>query len=125
MINEYTLEPSLLSNWKDFRYFVENFGVSYGRLISRYPKQWKRLVYESLSHCGDVERKKIVEALARIDDKLLPRINDGDNQKVWLLNAEAEHGRRPFHAIIAHEKPNANPDIKRTMEIRPRADRFT
>jgi hypothetical protein len=42
------LKPSLLNNWKDFRYFTEKFGIAQGRLISRYPKRWKRMVYESL-----------------------------------------------------------------------------
>jgi hypothetical protein len=48
MFYEYALKPSLLNNWKDFRYFTEKFGIAQGRLISRYPKRWKRMVYESL-----------------------------------------------------------------------------
>ncbi len=117
MINEYALEPSLLSNWKDFRYFVEQFGIPNGRLISRYPKIWKRLVYESLSECGDREKKRIEEALTRIDDKLLPRNNKWDNQKNWLANAEEEHERQPFHAIIARGNPRKNTDVLEADDI--------
>jgi hypothetical protein len=29
MLYEYALEPALLNNWKDFRYFTEKFGVSW------------------------------------------------------------------------------------------------
>ena len=39
MIYEFALEPKLLNNWKDYRYFVEKFGVQHGRLISSYPLQ--------------------------------------------------------------------------------------
>jgi hypothetical protein len=107
MICEFALEPSLLSNWRDFRFFVDHFGISHGRLISRYPKRWKRLVYESLAGCGDIERKKIEERLSTIDDRIYKRQNctwtDGQQ---WLANAEAEHQRLPFHAIIAATHPN-------------------
>jgi len=108
MFYEYALEPQLLNNWRDFRYFFENMGVSKGRFISRYPKRWKRLVYESLNDCGEVERAKIVEALARADEKMLRRESQWDNGKDWLANAEEEHARTPFHAIIAHDNPNGN-----------------
>jgi hypothetical protein len=77
----YCLEPSLLNNWKDFRYFTEKFGASQGRLISRYPKRWKKLVYDSLSNCGEVERKRIEEGLQRIDDRLIPRQGTWDPQQ--------------------------------------------
>lgn len=108
MIYEYALEPSLLNNWKDFRYFTEKFGVSHGRLISRYPKRWKKLVYESLSSCGEVDRKRIEEGLQRLDGKILVRLHGGwDIQQDWLSNAEAEHHRKPFHAVLASANPRA------------------
>ena len=111
MFYEYALEPQLLNNWRDFRYFFENMGMSRGRLISRYPKHWKRLVYESLTDCGDMERKRIVEALKRADEKLLRRNNEWDGNKDWLTNAEAEHVRSPFHAIIARDNPHASASV--------------
>ena len=112
MFYEYALEPQLLNNWRDFRYFFENMGMSRGRLISRYPKHWKRIVYESLTDCGDMERKRIEEALIRAaDEKLLRRNNEWDRNKDWLTNAEAEHARNPFHAIIAKSNPHANASV--------------
>jgi len=105
MLHEYAVEPSLLNNWKDFRYFTEKFGVSRGRLISRYPKRWKKLVYDSLTNCGDVERKRIEEALQRLDERMIRRQHDWNPHCDWLSNAETEHGRRPFHAILACANP--------------------
>ena len=46
MLKEFALEPEALASWESFRYLIEKFGVSKGRVISRFPKQWKRLVYE-------------------------------------------------------------------------------
>lgn len=106
MIYEYALEPLLLNNWKDFRYFIEKFGVAQGRLISRYPKRWKRMVYESLTGCGEVERKRIEDRLQNIDGKMITRQHEWNSQQDWLSNAETEHLRRPFHAIVARSNPN-------------------
>jgi hypothetical protein len=106
MLHEYALEPALLDNWKDFRYFTEKFCVSRGRMIARYPKRWKRLVYESLSNCGEIERKRIEEGLSRLDDRLLARQCEWNPQHDWLTNAEMEHLHRPFHAILARANPN-------------------
>jgi hypothetical protein len=106
MLYEYALEPVLLNNWKDFRCFTEKFGVSRGRMIARYPKRWKRLVYESLANCGEIERKRIEEGLNRLYDRLLARHCEWNPQLDWLANAEAEHLHRPFHAILAKTNPN-------------------
>lgn len=106
MLYEYAVEPVLLNNWKDFRYFTEKFGVSQGRLISRYPKRWKKMVYESLAGCGEIERKRIEERLQRIDGRMLKRKHAWSPQQDWLTNAEAEHARHPFHAILARTNPN-------------------
>jgi hypothetical protein len=106
MFYEYALKPSLLNNWKDFRYFTEKFGIAQGRLISRYPKRWKRMVYESLANCGEIERARIVEGLNRLDNRLLKRRYEWDPQRDWFTNAEAEHCRRPFRAILARSNPN-------------------
>lgn len=105
MIKEFALEPSLLNNWKDFRYFVEKFGIPQGRLISKYPKRWKRLVYDSLSGCAEIERKRIEEQLSSIDTRLISRTHEFDPLLDWGTNAENEHLIRPFHAIIAKNNP--------------------
>src|SRR6266481_4047429 len=101
MIYEYALEPALLSNWQNFRYFAEKFGVSKGRLISRYPRTWQRLVLESLASCGVIERKRIEEGLIILKRHMLSRHHEWTEQLDWLSNAETEHAKRPFHAVIA------------------------
>lgn len=111
MFFEYALDPKLLNNWQSFRYFTGNFGIPKGKLISRYPKHWKRMVYESLNECGGIERKKIEESLKQLDSRsrLIPRPNHQWNKSQdWLINAEAEHLRKPFQAIIASDNPRGN-----------------
>lgn len=118
MIKEYALDPLLLRDWKDLRYFLEMMGASQGRLISRYPKRWKALVYEGLStEIGDTERKRIEEKLATMDDKLFPRRGGWNHEVGWLENAEAEHTRAPFASILSYDNPRNNPSVLLGDEI--------
>jgi hypothetical protein len=103
MFYEYAVEPAALSNWQDFRYIIEKFGWQHGRLIARYPKRWKRLVYESLHGCSPMERKRIEERLTTLDHRMIARAvrNTYDPARPWLENAVMEHQVRPFRAILA------------------------
>jgi hypothetical protein len=111
MLFEYGVEPHIMNSWKDFRYLIEKFGISEGRLISRYPRHWKKLVYEAVSHLSVLDRKRIEEGLTRIDEKMKRRRGEWDNKGEWITNAIAEHSKRPFHAIIASANPASIPFV--------------
>lgn len=117
MLQEYAVEPCLLNNWSDFRFFVGQFGVEHGRLISRFPKRWKKLVYESLGQCAAVEKARIEEGLRRIDRRMLVRTHDWNPILTWLPNAEQEHGKRPFWAILAASNPRNHPAILLAVDV--------
>ena len=110
VVYEYALDPALLDNWKDFRYFVEKFGFHKGRLISDFPKRWRRevnrLVCERLARedKGDVKYTKIVEMLGGLDC-LLQRGRPWQPEKDWLTNAETQHEIRPFRAVVSKQNP--------------------
>jgi hypothetical protein len=113
MIHEYGLEPSMVATWgnrHDFRYFVEKFGLGQPRIVSRYPRDWKRLVWEAFRSQDDFERKRMEELLARLAERQVKRRGYlWEPQRTWLQNAHAEHGRAPFHAILASVNPNEHP----------------
>ena len=109
MINEFAVDPELFRNWKDVRYLTENFGVSKGRLISRYPKKWEQLVrqaldgestYKALGPVDDNTHMRVVEKLVSLKDKMQTRIHEWDDTLGWLDNTEREGVRRPFHAVL-------------------------
>jgi hypothetical protein len=111
MLAEFALEPSLLSTWDRFQRLVSLFGVAQGRLISRFPKKWQAMVLASVT-CGQVEKLKITEALARASNSLLlPREHDWDTALSWLENALAEHRKRPFDAILAAGNAMGHGDV--------------
>ncbi|HEX3771859.1 MAG TPA: hypothetical protein VHV30_13375 [Polyangiaceae bacterium] len=107
MLYEFAVEPAVLSSWQRVRYFLDGFGPSKGRLLAEYPKRWKRMVYEALATSGvrPVEKARIEERLRSLDKSVLVSRQGAvfDPARPWLKNAEQEHARQPFRAIIANE----------------------
>src|SRR4051812_26173081 len=96
MIREFALEPGLLNNWSNVRFYLGRFGVAQARLIARFPRRWEQMVLDGLTSCRPVERLRIVEALKQARDRLLSRHHQYDESRDWLENAEEEHTQRPF-----------------------------
>lgn len=107
ILYEFALDPAVLSTWKDFRYFYDRFGIWQGRVISRFPSRWKKLVIEAVAD-SPVNRKRIVEKLNNLDGRLFKFGRDFDPGSNWLDNAIREHGIRPFRAIISSSGLAAN-----------------
>jgi len=109
MIHEYALEPELVATWVDRqvgRYFIEKFGLGRPRIVSRYPKRWKKLAWEAFRSDNEIERKRMEELLARLSETMVKRRDvRWNNEAGWLENAEDEHARVPFHAILARGNP--------------------
>jgi len=115
MIHEYALDPDLLANWQNFRYFIDNFGISKGRLIAKFPGKWERAVHDSIraSACGDIEKARLQEKLRRLDKRVF-RLRDCSgwtNALDWLQNCLAEHQKSSFTAIIASHPAKLNETV--------------
>ena len=100
MFHEYALDPSTLRRWDDFRYLVDQFGMSQGRLISKFPAKWKKAVYEACAGISPAERSKIEIGLRRIDVKLYASGREYISDLDWIQNAIRSNEDRPFRAII-------------------------
>lgn len=116
MIKEFALEPdAITSSYRDFCYFTEKFGISHGRVISEFPKKWRRMVCDSAqrTHGGKVEFSRIVEKLKSLKGEVVFESGrpSGDGNKEWIIRALEEHARNPFDAIIAQENLTAHVDI--------------
>jgi hypothetical protein len=113
MIHEYALEPELVATWgnrHDYRYFIEKFGLGQPRIVSRFPKRWKRLVWDTFRSDNELERKRMEELLAQLSERMVHRRDyNWEPTSTWIANAHNEHGRFPFHAILARENPAGHP----------------
>lgn len=111
ILQEYAVEPKALSTWSDFRYFVNSFGNGQGRLISKYPDAWPRLVWESCAETSPINRRRVEEGLVALRNRLLKTKRDYDETMGWLENAAQAHKSEPFHAIIASSSSECSETI--------------
>jgi hypothetical protein len=107
VLKEFAVDPGVISsNYHVFRYLFEKFGAETGRLISRFPKNWKKLAIEAAERLPDgFSKERMIQRLGDIDKegwlKLIasnrPYAAPGSS---WLENAVIAHANQPFHAII-------------------------
>ncbi len=110
MLHEFALDPRLICDRHSARYFFDACKPEKGRLISQFPKRWKKLVYE---HCKSVvphgtSLKYIEERLRQLDGTLIRTGRNYDSEKDWVTNAVASHQEQPFGAIVS---PNPGPGV--------------
>jgi len=119
MFYEYAVEPKAVgSNWHTCRYIIEKFGFDRGRLISEFPGRWLREAYDATLNLPDMEKKRVVEALASARMKLVRSSRQYDPAAGdWLFNALKEHGRQPFRGIIAYQNSGKSHDVMTAGEL--------
>ena len=116
-----------MASWHDRmrgRFFIDKFGLGTGRIVSRYPGSWKRQVWDEFEKTfsgspGEKEqaRGRIEELIKRFASPMTKRSGAPDDSIHWLVNAEKEHERKPFHAILAHDNPRQNPSVMLENDI--------
>ena len=109
LIKEFAIEPKVMAKWEHFNSLWEDFGVGKGRLISKYPPQWRQKVDEELAKnpIGDIHTHSIKSKIWAGEHKFLVNCRTYAGTMDWLSKACAQMSMDPFHAIIACENPNA------------------
>jgi hypothetical protein len=98
MIADCAVDPEVFATWRHFQSLHEDFGVSRGRLISKFPKKWVKSVAErsrELVHEGintEMQATRIEERLRseRFKRKMKsPGGRQYDPLQTWTNNAQA------------------------------------
>ena len=112
MIYEFALEPELVARWhdrKEYSFFDEKFGIRFRRVISGYPKNWKKLVWQAFSESPAADNQnaqtRMTALIQLLWENAVRRYSTFPEIPEWLERAEAEHNERPFHAIVATDNP--------------------
>ena len=124
MIYEFALEPELVARWHDrneYLFFDEKFGVRARRVVSAYPRNWKRLVWEAFGKspaAGDQNAQmRMTELIQYLWQNSVRRPSTFPEIPSWLARAEAEHSERPFRAIIATINPRNRSFVTTNQEL--------
>lgn len=109
MLKEFAVDPRIIaSSFETCRYLISQFGADKGRLIARFPKQWKRMAYDAAAALPDgLNKERVVEFLTGIDSEWLTLITSNRAYAApadpWLDNAIAAHRENPFQAIVSDQ----------------------
>lgn len=107
MLKEYAVDPEVIgSDYQNCRFVLSLFGVDKGRLISRFPKSWKQLVYNTAQQLPDgLKKQRLIEMVRELDRDMLvlsksnrayPEVASG-----WLSKVIDIHKSQPFAAILS------------------------
>lgn len=108
MLKEFAVDPRVISSsFETCRYLISQFGADKGRLISKFPKSWKRIAIEAADNLPDgFNKERIIEYLSEINDEWLTMIRSGreyQRSEDWLANAINAHQSHPFQAILCDQ----------------------
>lgn len=117
MIREIAIEPELLISWanKEFRRefkpsdLKDSYGLGSPTKMTRYPKNWGKLLGVQLNKVKDPLQRARAEELAKalIENNIKRFEYLWDGEKSWYENAILEHDRLPFEAILCRANFNA------------------
>jgi len=126
MLYEYALDPDCLNEWNKFRYFMDQFGIFHGRLISQFPKKWKRMVHEACHSFTYIQRQKMTYMLERATKyAIFSYERHYDGKLSWLENAISQHQKKAFHAIIKDNSKDNTGSYKEDTDYILAADEIT
>ena len=108
MIYEFAVDPACLNDWQTFRYLMEQFGVSRGRMVSQFPKDWVKQAYGSCSTFTFRQKRDLERELKRLKRHGLIRSGrEFEKSKDWISNALSQFEKgHPFHAVIVDNIAN-------------------
>jgi hypothetical protein len=125
MIHEYAIDPALAVAWakeqNEYEYYYEKFGLGQPRIMSEFPKfkNWRKQFKQAAEGAQDFELQRITAFFSLLIERRVRR--DGfayDGNISWLENAETEHGRYPFQAVLASENPRRKDQVLTAKAIK-------
>ena len=124
MIQEYAIEPGALVSWATnkiaCRYIKDNFGIGKARFIAEFPqfKNWRLQLRTAMPSLDDLSQKRLEELFKLLTQTRVKRSDYVyDGSQGWLENAEKEHCRHQFSAILATRNPKDNKHVLLDEEI--------
>ena len=123
MINEYAIEPSVLSTWaasrRDYAEFLREYGLGTPRIVSSFPKRKARKLrryFLSNSPADDQSQQglRYVEMVNKLVEDIALRDVEPCEDNDWSQHVKVENDRSPFSVILSSEpietERNITPD---------------
>ena len=123
MIYEYAIEPEIVATWgelQNYRFFKDKMGIGTTRIVARFPKKWKKMVYDAFveikKKAPNDEKKqaelqsqeqRLVAIIQAITENQVKRPAQAHSSGKWNKIAITEYNNRKFHAVICSDNHEA------------------
>lgn len=87
MNEHYALDPNALSDAREFKLLMDQFGLNTGRFLARFPQDWPTLLLNHLNAASDMDKKRALELLQRRKGCLMPLSAHFEPGSAWANNA--------------------------------------
>ena len=106
MNEKYALDPESIENYRDLKYVVEKFGFTEGRFLLRYPKYWRRILYDHLIErkVPDNQIKAISEVLEKSMQDFMRSKLEYTQSRTWADNAISQKFQGNIKDVIGSAK---------------------
>ncbi len=122
MIHAYAIDPEVAASWADprvFRLVIGHFRAGTPRAMLEIPKfsKWRKAVFAVLG--SEAEQSPHLAELFRVLGECRVRRSgiQYDSGTTWLDNAEREHDRRAYAAIVAMANPRGHRAVLEPAEV--------
>jgi hypothetical protein len=104
----FAVDPEGPSDLRDLRALLDRFGLANGRLIARYPQDWRQMLEYHFRHLSGLDRSRLSRLLQLHRDSLLDSAEPYFRSRSWTENVSAamRDGSR-FGRVLARS-PNAD-----------------
>ncbi len=127
MIHAFALEPKLVASWgkrEEFRFVHDKFGLGTPRVLLELPafSKWKNDVYAAAGALDPALSEKDWSRLEEIfklfaEHRCHRPSSSYDETLAWLENAEGEHARSEFRAIVATDNPRRHSAVVLAQDL--------
>lgn len=105
MNERYALDPGAPLDARELKLLMDQFGLSTGRFLARYPEHWPALLLQRLQAVSEMDRQRAVELLQRRKGCLMPAAGHFDVGRAWANNAAVAAERDDiFDAVIGQRE---------------------
>jgi len=109
MFYEFAVQPECMVDYNHFTLLRKEFSVSKGRLVSRFPDHWPKMVRDATKGLSFIHKKRVKSELERLRrEGMLNVSREYDDTISWLDNVSRQYRGEPpksFYAVIANQQP--------------------
>ncbi len=103
MNERYAVDPDAPCDWRELKLLLDQVGLQAGRFLAQYPPDWEFFVRQHFASASDMDRKRVMELLARRNKVALACNEPFRRHLGWPANAQKAKASSPaaFEDVVS------------------------